>query len=129
MNDTTEPAEAAAENPAQSIADAQSVAQPMIVQQPIYMAPPVAIVQAPPTNGLAIAGLILSIIPFLEWLGLILSIIAFRQIRRTGAGGRGLAIAGMIIGGIFSIPLAVMLIFSINFLFAGMFSGMFSGIH
>src|SRR5690242_3750093 len=52
----------------------------------------------PPTNPLAIAALVcaLTIAP----VGLGLGIAARRQIRRTGEGGDGLALAGIIIGGI-----------------------------
>ncbi|MCA1823263.1 MAG: DUF4190 domain-containing protein [Mycobacteriales bacterium] len=53
------------------------------------------------TNGLAIASLVLSII----WLaglgsiaGIVLGIVALRQVNRTGQGGRGLAIAGISVG-------------------------------
>ncbi len=63
-------------------------------------APPVA----PPTEGLAIASLVLSCASFLVGVtapvGLGLGIAALRRIGRTGAQGRGLAIAGIIVGGI-----------------------------
>lgn len=48
------------------------------------------------TNGLAIASLISSF--FISLLGIILGHIALNQIKRTGEGGRGLAIAGLVIG-------------------------------
>ncbi|GAB4100773.1 DUF4190 domain-containing protein [Sinomonas halotolerans] len=48
------------------------------------------------TNGLAIAALISSF--FISLLGVILGHIALNQIKRTGEGGRGLAIAGLVIG-------------------------------
>src|SRR5206468_1584997 len=48
------------------------------------------------TNGLAIAALISSF--FISLLGVILGHIALNQISRTGEGGRGLAIAGLVIG-------------------------------
>ncbi len=59
---------------------------------------------SPGTNGLAIASLILGIV----WvfgvgaiLALIFGIVALRQIDRTpGQGGRGLAIAGIVLGGV-----------------------------
>lgn len=59
-----------------------------------YMYPPV---QAQTTNGLAIASLIFGIIgvQILAW---VFGGIALSQISRTGQKGRGLAIAGIIIG-------------------------------
>lgn len=67
--------------------------------QPVY-------VPAPPTNGMAIAALISSLL--FAPLGIILGHIAHSQIRRTGEGGYGLATAGLIIGYIFTIiPLLV----------------------
>lgn len=55
--------------------------------------------QAPSTNGFAIAAIILGIIPILAGtLGIIFGFIARSQIKRTGQGGRGLALTG-IIGG------------------------------
>ncbi|TPW74718.1 DUF4190 domain-containing protein [Schumannella soli] len=47
------------------------------------------------TNTLAIVGLILAFVFSLA--GLIVSIIALGQIKQTGEGGRGLALAGLII--------------------------------
>ena len=51
---------------------------------------------APKTNTLAIVGFILSF--FVTIAGIIVSAIALRQIKQTGEGGRGLALAGLIIG-------------------------------
>ena len=48
------------------------------------------------TNTLAIASLISSF--FISLLGIILGHIALNQIKTTGEGGRGLAIAGVVIG-------------------------------
>jgi Domain of unknown function (DUF4190) len=53
-------------------------------------------VQANRTNPLAIASLISSF--FISLVGIILGHIALSQIKRTGEGGRGLAIAGLVIG-------------------------------
>lgn len=53
--------------------------------------------QAPrSTNGLAIAGFVISL--FFGIIGLVLSAIALSQINRTGQEGKGLAIAGIVIG-------------------------------
>jgi hypothetical protein len=62
--------------------------------------------QAPSTtNGFAIASLacaiVLGIVPFLGGiLGVVFGIIGLRQCARQGERGRGLAIAGIVIGGI-----------------------------
>lgn len=48
------------------------------------------------TNGLAIASLITSF--FISIVGIILGHIALSQIKQTGENGRGLAIAGLVIG-------------------------------
>lgn len=48
------------------------------------------------TNGLAIAALVSSF--FISLLGIILGHIALNQIKTTGEGGRGLAIAALVIG-------------------------------
>ena len=58
--------------------------------QPVYVS------MVPPTNGLAIAALIL--VFFFFPLGIILGHLARGQIRRTGEGGRGLATAALVIG-------------------------------
>lgn len=48
------------------------------------------------TNGLAIAALVTSF--FIGVLGIILGFIAMNQIKKSGEGGRGMALAGVIIG-------------------------------
>lgn len=53
----------------------------------------------PRYNVMAIVGFILSF--FISIAGLIVSIIAFVQIKRTGERGRGLALAGIILGAVF----------------------------
>jgi uncharacterized protein DUF4190 len=65
---------------------------------PGYGYPPPYPVYGPPTNPMAIAALVcaLTIAP----VGLGLGIAARKQIRRTGEGGDGMALAGIIIGGI-----------------------------
>jgi peptidyl-prolyl cis-trans isomerase B (cyclophilin B) len=52
--------------------------------------------QSNKTNGLAIASLITSF--FISIVGIILGHVALSQIKRTGENGRGLAIAGLVIG-------------------------------
>lgn len=60
----------------------------------------------PGNNGLAIASLVTSLCGFLCFLpgivGLVLGIIALNRIKETGEQGRGMAIAGIAIGGVFS---------------------------
>jgi hypothetical protein len=65
-----------------------------------YPGPPGYPVQRP-TNGLAIASLVLGIL-WIYWIGSILALIfgyiARKQIRERGEGGDGLAIAGIVLG-------------------------------
>jgi hypothetical protein len=55
---------------------------------------------APPTNTLAILALVLAFV--IAPGGIICGHIALGQIKRTGEGGRGLALAGLIIGYVFT---------------------------
>ncbi|QBE48052.1 DUF4190 domain-containing protein [Leucobacter triazinivorans] len=70
----------------------QQYAQP---QQPYVAAQP-AYAPAPPTNTLAIIALVGAF--FISLVGVICGHIALKQIARSGEGGRGLALAGLIIG-------------------------------
>ena len=56
----------------------------------------------PPTNGLAIAGFVVSVTFCFAPVGFILSLVSLNQIKKsaTPVGGKGLAIAGAIIGGL-----------------------------
>ena len=67
-----------------------------------------------PTNGFAIASLVLGII-WIYWIGSILALIfgyiARKQIRERGEGGGGLAIAGIVLGWVGIGVLALFLIF------------------
>ncbi len=60
--------------------------------------------QTPGTNGLAIASLVCSLLGWLcgigPILGLVFGFIALNQIKQTGQGGRGMALAGIIIGAV-----------------------------
>jgi hypothetical protein len=67
------------------------------------------------TNGQAIASLITSIAGWLccaplGIVGLILGVIAMRETKRTGQEGWGLALAGTIIGGLFTVALVVVIL-------------------
>jgi len=77
--------------------------------------PPQQVVWAasPPTNGLAVAGFVLSLVGILlcgigSVVGFVMSLVALDQIKRgQGApGGKGLAIAGAWIGGIITVLIA-----------------------
>ena len=73
-----------------------------------YGYPPPGVGYPPPqgagTNGMAIASLVSSLLGWLcvigPILGLIFGFIALGQIKKTGQGGRGMALAGIIIGGV-----------------------------
>lgn len=60
----------------------------------------------PRTNPLAITSLVLSLVGLVTWItaipGVITGHIALRQLRRTGEGGRGMALAGVIVGYVLS---------------------------
>jgi uncharacterized membrane protein len=70
-------------------------------------------VPAARTNGLAIASLVLGIL-WLFWLGsvvgLVLGLVALKQIRARNQGGRGIAIAGIVLSGLWLLILIVTII-------------------
>ncbi len=78
--------------------------------------PPYVIAARPPYDGLAITSFILGVLWF-GWLGSILAVIlghiALRNIRLTNASGRGLAIAGLILGYIGLSTLALFILLAI----------------
>lgn len=75
----------------------QQPGPPQYGGQPPYGYPP----PPQPTNGMAVAAMILGIL-WLYWVGSILALVfgyvARSQIRRTGAGGNGMAVAGIVLG-------------------------------
>lgn len=89
--------------------------------QPEYPAygQPVQAAYAPPTNTLAILALVLGFVVPIG--GIICGHIALGQIKRTGEGGRGLALAGLILGYVFT---GLTLLFVIGYIifFAVIFS-------
>ena len=85
--------------------------------QPVGYAPPPQ--YGRPTNTLAILALVMAFV--FAPAGLILGIIARKQIARTGEDGAGLALAGIIIGGLLTAFFVLMLVFMI-IAFAGMSS-------
>lgn len=80
--------------------------QPGIPSQQFGYPPP-----PPPrrtTSGLAVAALILGILPLCAGIiGIALGIAALNQIKRTGQNGRGMAIAGIVCGTVWLIVIAV----------------------
>lgn len=74
-------------------------APPAYAQQPGYPQPYAA---GPATNSLAIVALVLSLSGFIVGLtaigGIVCGHLALAQIKRTGEAGRGMALAGVIIG-------------------------------
>ena len=72
-----------------------------------------------PTNGMAIASMVLGII-WIYWIGSILALvfgyIAKRQIKERGEGGGGMATAGIVLGWI---GVAILVIFVVIFVIAG----------
>jgi hypothetical protein len=72
-----------------------------------------------PTNTMAILALVMAFV--FAPAGLILGIVARRQIARTGEEGSGMALAGIIVGGIFTAIFALFLIFFV-IAFVGMAS-------
>lgn len=71
-----------------------------------------AVPAAPKTNVLAIVSLVISILGF-NVIAIILGAIALNQIKKTGENGRGLALAGVIIGAI-SLVIGIILIIVVS---------------
>lgn len=75
--------------------------------------PPPQYRPAPSTNGMAIASLVLGIL-WVYWIGSILALIfgyiAKRQIAETGQSGRGMAIAGIVLGWVGIGTLAIVIV-------------------
>jgi hypothetical protein len=80
----------------------QQTAPPYAVAPPYPMAPVTMVYAMPPqrTNSMAIAALVSSLV--LAPLGIIFGHIALSQIKRTNEDGKGLAIAGLVIGYLFT---------------------------
>jgi hypothetical protein len=76
------------------------------------------------TNGKAIASLVTSITGWvccapLAVVGLVLGVIAMRETKRTGQEGWGMALAGTIIGGLFTVALVIVLLLYTALMFSG----------
>lgn len=81
--------------------------------------PPMPYAPSPPTNGMAIASMVLGIL-WIYWVGSILALIfgyiALRQIRELGESGRGMAITGVVLGwvGIGTLAVVIVIVAVIN---------------
>jgi hypothetical protein len=72
--------------------------QPPVYQQPAFQQPAIQQpLQSQKTNGFAIASLICSLL-CISLLGIIFGHVGLSQINRNREGGRGLAVAGLILG-------------------------------
>lgn len=100
MSIPTEPQPAQAAYPPQAPFTQQGAAP----GYPVTAPPQVAAAPQVPGRGLAIAGLILAILT--PPIGLILSIVALVKLRRNG-GRTGAAIAGIVIGALFTIGMII----------------------
>jgi Domain of unknown function (DUF4190) len=88
----------------------QYPAQPAYGQPGGYAGYPQQAYAAPPaTNTMAILALIFAFV--LSPLGLVFGFVAKSQIKRTGESGDGLALAGIIIGGLFTALYVVLIVF------------------
>jgi len=93
----------AAQNPiAQNPYAQNAYAQPNPYAQPAPYAgaPGYAYAPGPRTNTMAIIGFVLAFVVSIA--GIVCSHIALSQIKKTGEGGRGLALAGLILGYVFT---------------------------
>jgi hypothetical protein len=74
------------------------------------------------TNGLAVASMVVGIL-WIYWIGsivaLVLGYIARRQIRQSGEGGDGMAVAGIVLGWVGIGTLILFLVFVVGFSTSG----------
>jgi Domain of unknown function (DUF4190)/Domain of unknown function (DUF1707) len=74
---------------------------PAAAPAPPAVGPPTFVKSSPPTNGLAVASLVVGCL-WVWWIGSLLAVVfghvALNQIARTGQSGRGMAIAGLVLG-------------------------------
>lgn len=60
------------------------------------------------TNGLSIAALVTGLIPCLLFLGTIFGLVGLKQTKRRGERGRGMAIAGIVLGAVWTVLFALL---------------------
>ncbi|MER7545015.1 DUF4190 domain-containing protein [Actinomadura sp.] len=94
---------------------AQPYSQPPAVQHHYYGA---SVPMAPPTNGMATASLVCGLIGFFACgvtsvLAIIFGHVSLSQIKRTGEGGHGMAVTGLILGYLITAGWALILVFYI----------------
>jgi hypothetical protein len=74
---------------------------PAAAPAPPAVGRPTFVKSSPPTNGLAIASLVVGCL-WIGWIGSLLAVVfghvALNQIAHTGQSGRGIAIAGLVLG-------------------------------
>lgn len=80
---------------------------------PAGLPPGAQVPRTPGTNGFAIAALILGILGGIL-LSVIFGFVALNQIRRSGQSGRGMAIAGLVLSGLWTVGIAVAVIIAIS---------------
>ncbi|GAA2259271.1 DUF4190 domain-containing protein [Actinomadura sp. NPDC048955] len=95
---------------------AQSYSQPPAVQQHHYYGQPMPAMR--PTNGMATASLVCGLIGFFACgvtsiLAVIFGHVSLGQIKRTGEGGHGMAVTGLILGYLISAGWLLILLFYI----------------
>ncbi len=78
-------------------------------------APPADHTSGSKMSGLAVASLIFGLTGCLSIGGVILGISALREIKRDGSRGRGLAITGIVLGGLINGAAAILIILSFVF--------------
>ncbi|NKZ03044.1 DUF4190 domain-containing protein [Actinomadura latina] len=94
---------------------AQSYSQPPAVQHHYYGG---SMPVVPPTNGMATASLVCGLIGFFACgvtsvLAIIFGHVSLSQIKRTGEGGHGMAVTGLILGYLISAGWLIVLVFYI----------------
>jgi len=97
--------------------------------QQVYVNPyaPAPYPYMPPkqTNSCAVAGFILTIIPIFPFIGLVLCFVGLSQCKRTGEGGKGLAVAGIVLQ---FLAVAAVLLIGLTMLLPMLLAGNFNSI-
>ncbi|MBY0286426.1 MAG: DUF4190 domain-containing protein [Mycobacteriaceae bacterium] len=87
---------------------------PAVLPAPVQTLGSSAFPATPQTNTMAVAALVSSLV--LAPLGIVFGHVALRQIERTGQDGRGMAVAGLVIGYVVTVLLALFLILVVAWL-------------
>jgi peptidyl-prolyl cis-trans isomerase B (cyclophilin B) len=80
----------------------------------VYPSTPYGYYASPPTNTLAIVSFILAFV--VAPAGFVLAIVALRQIARSGEGGRGLAVAGLVVSAVVLFIFVVYVVLLVSFI-------------